>query len=282
MAQMEADLGTSLDWIAVDHHNTGHPHTHILVRGITDDGKRLDIAGDYIAHGIRERASEIVTLELGRQTEQEVSSQLEREVDAERFTRLDRMLIAEQDAGSEFADLRPDKDMALTMRQNRALMIERARKLERMGLATEHTPGVWTISPRTEPVLREMGTRGDIIKTMHQALDREGLAQQRAYSGFTVHQAAPTERIVGRVVTKTLGSDELGERMGLTIDGMDDRQWSRVPARALERRTRKTSWPTDQRHRHVWRGRRLDAWAEPQPGAGIMMLMQKQPITHFD
>ena len=41
MAQMEADLGT-----------------------------RLDIAGDYIAHGIRERASEIVTLELGRQTEQ--------------------------------------------------------------------------------------------------------------------------------------------------------------------------------------------------------------------
>ena len=99
MAQMEADLGTKLDWLAVDHHNTGHPHTHILVRGITDDGKRLDIAGDYIAHGIRERASEIVTLELGRQTEQEVSRQLEREVDAERFTRLDRMLIAEQDAG---------------------------------------------------------------------------------------------------------------------------------------------------------------------------------------
>ena len=73
MTQMEADLGTRLDWIAVDHHNTGHPHTHILVRGITEDGKRLDIAGDYIAHGIRERASEIVTLELGRQTEQEVS-----------------------------------------------------------------------------------------------------------------------------------------------------------------------------------------------------------------
>ena len=66
MTQMEADLGTKLDWIAVDHHNTGHPHTHILMRGVTDDGKMLNIAGDYIAHGIRERASEIVTLELGR------------------------------------------------------------------------------------------------------------------------------------------------------------------------------------------------------------------------
>ena len=29
MKQMEADLGTKLDWIAVDHHNTGHPHTHM-------------------------------------------------------------------------------------------------------------------------------------------------------------------------------------------------------------------------------------------------------------
>src|SRR4030088_1434922 len=101
MKQMEADLGTRLDWIAVDHHNTGHPHTHIIVRGVTDDAKTLNIAGDYIAHGIRERASEVVTRELGRQTEQEVSRSLEREVDADRFTRLDRMLIAAHHGGQE-------------------------------------------------------------------------------------------------------------------------------------------------------------------------------------
>lgn len=235
MAQMEADLGTKLDWIAVDHHNTGHPHTHILMRGVTDDGKMLNIAGDYISHGIRERASDIVTLELGRQTEQEVSRQLEREVDAERFTRLDRMLIAEQQTNNEFADLRPDKDMAETMRQNRALMIDRARKLERMGLATEHTPGVWTISPRAEPMLRELGTRGDIIKTIHQALEREGVAQYRVASSYNVHIAMPTERIVGRVVAKGLGSDELGERVGLTIDGLDGRvHHLDVPAASAE------------------------------------------------
>ena len=152
MKQMEADLGTKLDWIAVDHHNTGHPHTHILVRGITDDGKTLNIAGDYIAYGIRERASEIVTRELGRQTELEVTKQLEREVDADRFTRLDRMLIAEQQ-GREFADLRPDQDMRDTFRQNRALLIERARKLERMGLATEIETGKWIVSPKAEPTL---------------------------------------------------------------------------------------------------------------------------------
>jgi hypothetical protein len=197
--------------------------THILLRGVTDDGKMLNIAGDYIAHGIRERASEIVTLELGRQTEQEVSRQLAREVDAERFTRLDRMLIAEQDANSEFADLRPDKDMRETFRQNRALLIARARVLDRMGLATEQTPGIWTISPQAEPVLRDLGTRGDIIKTMHEALERDGVAGHRQLSSYALHGTSPGDQIVGRVVAKGLGSDELGERIALTIDGIDGR-----------------------------------------------------------
>jgi len=36
MRQMESDLATRLDWIAVDHHNTGHSHTHIIVRGVLE------------------------------------------------------------------------------------------------------------------------------------------------------------------------------------------------------------------------------------------------------
>jgi len=219
MKQMEADLGTKLDWIAVDHHNTGHPHTHILLRGITDDGKSLNIAGDYIAYGIRERASEIVTRELGRQTELEVTKQLEREVDADRFTRLDRMLIAEQQ-GKEFSDLRPDQDMRDTFRQ-KALLIARARKLERMGLATEVETGRWIVSPKAEPTLRELGDRGDIIKSMHRALEREGLADDRHPGGYVLHREKITGRVVGRVLDKGLGGDEMGERVRLVIDGVD-------------------------------------------------------------
>lgn len=223
MRQMESDLDTKLDWIAVDHHNTGHPHTHILLRGITDQGKALNVAGDYIAHGIRERASDIVTLELGRQTEQEVSRQLETEVNAEGFTRLDRMLIAEQDAGSEFADLRPDKDMRNMFRKNRALLIDRARHLERMGLATEVTPGRWTIAPAVEGTLRDLATRNDIIKTMHRALDDAGIADRRGGSHYLLHGAQLAESVTGRVLSKGLGTDELGERMHLVIDGVDGR-----------------------------------------------------------
>jgi type IV secretory pathway VirD2 relaxase len=222
MRQMETDLGTKLDWIAVDHHNTGHPHTHILLRGITEDGKTLNIAGDYIAYGIRERASEIVTRELGRQTELEVTKQLEREVEADHFTRLDRMLLAEQQ-GREFSDLRPDQDMRDTFRQNRALLIERARKLERMGLATEIETGKWIVSPKADSALRELGERGDIIKTMHRALEREGLAEDRHPARYVLHRENATERIVGRVLDKGLGDDEMGERVWLVIDGVDGR-----------------------------------------------------------
>src|SRR6266852_4512530 len=132
------------------------------------------------------------------------------------------MLIAEQ-RGREFTDLRPDQDMRDTFRQHRALLIERARKLERMGLATEIETGQWIVSPKAEPTLRELGERGDIIKAMHRALEREGLAEDRHPARYVLHRENATERITGRVLDKGLGGDEMGERVRLMIDGVDGR-----------------------------------------------------------
>ena len=177
-----------------------------------------NIAGDYIAHGVRERASEIVTLELGRQTEQEVSRSLEREVDAERFTRLDRMLIVEQQSRNEFADLRPDRDMLDTLRENRALLIQRARTLERMGLATEVEVGRWTISSRAAPVLRELGERGDIIKTLHRVLEREGLAEARPVARDVLHRIdADQWRVPADLVERGQAYDFVRDRANVRI-----------------------------------------------------------------
>ena len=217
MKQMEADLGTRLDWVAVDHHNTGHPHTHIVVRGITEDGKTLNIAGDYIAHGVRERASEIVTLELGRQTEQEVARGLERDVDAERFTRLDRMLI--ENVPTRLLDLRPDTGQ-LRANLDKTLLIGRLKTLERFRLAREVQPGIWSFSERLESTMRELGERGDIIKAMNRALSARG--EDRAIGSYVLHGAVPDEPVIGQVIGKRL-DDELGDRIGLLIDGVDGR-----------------------------------------------------------
>jgi hypothetical protein len=51
MARIEDDLGTKLDWVAADHVDTLHPHTHIMIfRGKDELGENLVIAPDYIKH----------------------------------------------------------------------------------------------------------------------------------------------------------------------------------------------------------------------------------------
>ncbi|WP_265517918.1 DUF3363 domain-containing protein [Nitratireductor luteus] len=222
MRQMEDDLDTRLDWVAIDHHNTGHPHTHILVRGVTDDGKILNIAGDYIAHGIRHRASERLTLELGPQSELEVAQKLAREVDADRLTRLDRMLIAEQ-RDHDLIDLNPNASDSFTIRANRYLLIDRVRKLERMGLAEEIDTGQWSLSDNAEETLKDLGMRNDIIKTMHRALTAHDLAEERSPGCFEMHGKGIREPIIGRVLAKGLAGDEMSDRLHVVIDGVDGR-----------------------------------------------------------
>jgi len=52
MADAAKDLGTELDWVAVDHWNTDNPHIHVLVRGVASDGTDLVIDRGYISEGL--------------------------------------------------------------------------------------------------------------------------------------------------------------------------------------------------------------------------------------
>ncbi|UTD29571.1 relaxase/mobilization nuclease domain-containing protein [Bradyrhizobium sp. WD16] len=217
MAQVEADLGTKLDWVAANHHNTGHPHVHVIVNGRDALGEDLVINGDYLANGIRERASELATLELGPVTEIEQRRKLMVEIDQDRFTRIDRALIAE--AEDRFIELRQEPG-GLRGQSDRTMRLRRLGKLGDMGLATEHAPGVWELGERLEPTLREMGERGDIIRTMQKALRAEGT--ERDPMSFQIHDAAPATPVLGRVIDKYL-SDELGENLTLVVDGIDGR-----------------------------------------------------------
>jgi hypothetical protein len=109
------------------------------------------------------------------------------------------------------------------LRPNRSLLIQRSRYLERLGLATETAPGRWTLSPEAETTLRALGERDDIIKTMHRALQREAIDDRRGIAGYAIHGDRLEERVVGRVIDKGLGRDELADRVRLVIDGIDGR-----------------------------------------------------------
>jgi type IV secretory pathway VirD2 relaxase len=227
MRQMQEDLGTRLDWVAIDHFNTGHPHSHVVIRGREDSGKDLIIAQDYITDGLRIRAQERVTLELGPETDFELRQKLEAEMAAERLTRLDHVLVEE--VPTRLLDLRPDAGQ-LRANLDKTLFIGRLKFLERHGLASEIEPGIWSFSENLEPTLRELGERGDIIKAMNRALSERG--EERALESYVLHGAAPEQSVVGRVIGKRL-DDELGERIGLVVDGVD----GRVHHVALDART---------------------------------------------
>ena len=219
MANMEEDLGTKLDWVAVDHFNTEHPHTHIVLRGKDELGKDLVIARDYVAYGMRERARELVTMELGPQTEQELQQKLSLQVEQDRFTDLDRGLL--QDATDNLIDLQtaPRSERA---RFRHAMQLGRLRTLAKRGLAEEAAPGQWRLSERLEETLRRAGERGDIIKIMHRGLREAGL--DAGGSEFAVYDPSDPRAatIVGRIVDRGL-HDELNDGHYVVIDGADGR-----------------------------------------------------------
>ncbi|MGH6706929.1 MAG: DUF3363 domain-containing protein [Sphingomicrobium sp.] len=85
MEKVEEDLGTRLDWVAADHHDTAHPHSHILVRGRDDEGRNLVIARDYLSRGIRARVAEQLSLDLGPPSDRNIGERHLREVGADLF-----------------------------------------------------------------------------------------------------------------------------------------------------------------------------------------------------
>lgn len=211
MGQAEQDLRTKLDWVAIDHFNTGHPHAHVIVRGKDEAGKDLVIARDYMTQGLRARAAEIVSLDLGPRTQQEIAASEAREIEQERFTGIDRALLREANEEGVIAVTKADPGQ-------HASLIGRLRTLSRLGLAEEGRNGRWTLDSELEPKLRRMGERGDIIRTLNRELAQAGI--HRPPQNHAVLDPAQGREIVGRVVATGL-SDEHRDRRYLIVDGID-------------------------------------------------------------
>lgn len=154
--------------------------------------------------------------ELGPEIEGDFARKLDQEMEAARFTRLDRALLREVHEGFLVVSALPPSDP-----ETHAAYMGRVRKLERLGLATERRTGVWEVSEGAEARLRQLGGRDDIIKTMHRVLREAGI--DRPAGGFAIFDAAnPRSRIVGRVVGLGL-SDELRDKHYLVVGGVDGR-----------------------------------------------------------
>jgi type IV secretory pathway VirD2 relaxase len=162
MGRVEKDLGRKLEWTAVNHHDTDHPHAHIVLRGVDRAGRELRLDRSYISNGLRWRAQELATEELGPRPKRALEQARQREITQERFTSLDREL--ERRATDSRVDV------ASVHGRSRPLLVARLEQLEHFGLAERTSAASWTLRPGWQKRLRDLGIRGDIVKQMHVAM----------------------------------------------------------------------------------------------------------------
>jgi type IV secretory pathway VirD2 relaxase len=227
MERAEKDLRTSLDWIAAEHHDTGRPHVHVLIRGVRQNGRDLIIPRAFVSHGFRNHAEELATERLGPRLEHglshELEQKLERAAELERVTELDRSLRKhERDAQIALLDL-PD--------EGRSALVKRLNRLEDWGLAQRVEPGLWRLDRDLEDKLTRLADNRLRETATDRLLARDDRGLERA-DVRELENAHSSQRVTGRLVGfEPLTSDTNGPHL-IAIDGIDGQLWTARAARA--------------------------------------------------
>ncbi len=217
VGQMEEDLGTKLEWAAIDHHDTDHPHVHVAIRGVDDRGRGLQLPRDYVRHGIRGRSQEFLTRSLGPRLDLDRRKARERAVHAPRVTEIDRSLRrqARSDGVVDFSGPVPVHPAA---QERRLQDLRRLAYLDGLGLAERVDARSWRISDRLEAGLRQIQVSGDIQKSLASA----GIGISDRHSPVALTSLEPGAQLRGRVAGAAF--DEAKEQPFLIIEGADGKR----------------------------------------------------------
>src|SRR5271170_582198 len=164
VGQMERDLETKLEWVAIDHHNTDDAHVHLLVRGVRENGRPLEINREYLRSGLRIRSQEIATRELGPRLEPEMLRSRERAIAREQWTEIDRALQRKAD-GNGVVTYDQSQPRSEGSRIRAEQEIDRLQFLSGLGLAHRVGERSWQLSDDHERDLRERQVSKDVIKS---------------------------------------------------------------------------------------------------------------------
>ncbi len=222
MGKMERDVGRRLDWVAVDHHNTGHPHTHIVVRGRDARMKDVVIARDYLTKGLREAAEELATQRLGPRRTLEIAGARQKQVDQDRWTGLDHEIETRVEDGT----FSPGDAGSSKERFDRSLRLARIRHLESLGLAERGGTLSWKMKQGWQEQLKRRGRRGDVIRTL-----AAEFGEREPEIRFVQDRKKDAASIRG--VVKAYGpEDELRDTRYLLVEDFDGGIWH-VPSAAV-------------------------------------------------
>lgn len=231
LAQMERDLGTKLQWVAIDHNNTDNPHVHIALRGRDDKGNTLIIPKHYIQQGIRERSREEATRELGMRQEKDIVAAREKAMTAIRVTELDRILEGRRNGRGEAEVSLSGEGMK---RETSRQLLGRLQFLRSLGMARKTGALTWKLSDNLLPALRQYQNSQDIVKRRAQHMSNiMDTRAPLAVTGWKELEARGT--LTGRVVGSGL-DDALEDRRYLLLEATDGRVHYMPVPKGMERR----------------------------------------------
>jgi len=223
MAEIEGDLGMRLEWLAVAHFNTEHPHVHVALRGIGAEGRPVRLSRDFVREGIRRIAEDLCTRQLGPRTELDGADAQRREVHEVRYTSLDGIIqrdASKAEVSALFLTVTKDPNRAglgptHSLRERRTA--ERLMFLTSMGLAESAGPKTWRVRRDFANVLRAMQRSVDRQKTLaaHGALISDERLQ------MTVLDLRDLTTVEGRILVH--GEEESSGRNYLLLEGTDAR-----------------------------------------------------------
>ncbi len=214
MKRMEGDLGTKLEWVAVRHFNTEHPHVHVALRGRRDDGSVLDLPREYVKAGIRLIAEDLCTRQLGYRTELDAREAERREVSQARVTSLDRIIERADSGDSGYFTFQPT-----TQKPQQGRHLEsRLAFLKTMDLADRAEPGTWKVRSDFMTVLKALQQTADRQRTL--AANQALVSDPRL--PLVVTEPRNIQKLEGRILGH--GEDEGGRNFGrhyLLLEGVD-------------------------------------------------------------
>jgi hypothetical protein len=188
VARIEQHTGAPVEWGGVVHHNTDHPHAHIVVRGRLQSGEPLKLPPALIRRELREAVQSSLTLQLGPRTIADIEHQMQIELTANRVTPLDRSLARRSipwAAGPVFNEAGAAASAAEGTR---------LRHLKELGLSKRYNGDRWLI-------------RSDFVAQLQQMKDIQDRARTLFRSGVAISDPhAPMEystfskKLIGRVL----------------------------------------------------------------------------------
>jgi type IV secretory pathway VirD2 relaxase len=222
LSEMERNLGTSLEWVAVAHYNTEHPHVHVALRGVGAEGRPIRLSRDYVKEGIREIAQDLCTRQLGYRSQWDAEEAQRREVQQHRYTSLDRAIKRDgtqmHDSDVPFLTVALDPSQGKgSARLQKQHMTERLLVLQTMGLAEHAGPSLWQVRGDFEDVLRAMQRSGDRQKT----LAAHGVLISDERLPLEVLDLRSLTTLEGRILVH--GEEESSGRSYLMLEGTDAR-----------------------------------------------------------